>query len=51
VLAETPYSFKTRFENDKGTNPEELIAAVSAASVGNPKASAMVTQPAVAART
>jgi lipoyl-dependent peroxiredoxin len=27
VLAETPYSFKTRFENEKGTNPEELIAA------------------------
>ena len=22
VLAETPYSFKTRFENEKGTNPE-----------------------------
>ncbi|WP_407121910.1 OsmC family protein [Bradyrhizobium sp. STM 3561] len=30
VLAETPYSFKTRFENEKGTNPEELIAAVHA---------------------
>ena len=27
VLAETPYSFKTRFENEMGTNPEELIAA------------------------
>ena len=27
VLAETPYSFRTRFENEKGTNPEELIAA------------------------
>src|SRR3954451_23373446 len=27
VLAATPYSFKTRFENQKGTNPEELIAA------------------------
>src|ERR1700723_1781905 len=26
VLAETPYSFKTRLENEKGTNPEELIA-------------------------
>jgi len=25
VLTETPYSFKTRFENEKGTNPEELI--------------------------
>ena len=22
VLAETPYSFRTRFENEKGTNPE-----------------------------
>ena len=21
VLAQTPYSFKTRFENEKGTNP------------------------------
>ena len=26
VLSETPYSFKTRFENQKGTNPEELLA-------------------------
>jgi osmotically inducible protein OsmC len=30
VLAETPYSFKTRFENEHGTNPEELIAAAHA---------------------
>src|SRR3569833_1934848 len=30
VLAETPYSFKTRFENEKGANPEELIAAAHA---------------------
>jgi lipoyl-dependent peroxiredoxin len=30
VLASTPYSFKTRFENEKGTNPEELIAAAHA---------------------
>ncbi len=30
VLAETPYSFKTRFENEKGTNPEELVAAAHA---------------------
>jgi lipoyl-dependent peroxiredoxin len=31
VLKSTPYSFKTRFENDKqGTNPEELIAAAHA---------------------
>src|SRR5262249_35755669 len=26
VLSQTPYSFTTRFENGKGTNPEELIA-------------------------
>jgi osmotically inducible protein OsmC len=30
VLDETPYSFKTRFENEKGTNPEELLAAAHA---------------------
>jgi osmotically inducible protein OsmC len=30
VLSNTPYSFKTRFENEKGTNPEELIAAAHA---------------------
>ena len=30
VLSKTPYSFKTRFENEKGTNPEELIAAAHA---------------------
>jgi len=31
VLRDVPYSFKTRFENDKqGTNPEELIAAAHA---------------------
>lgn len=31
VLAGTPYTFMTRFENAKGTNPEELIAAANAA--------------------
>src|SRR5262245_65192791 len=31
VLANTPYNFKMRFENEKGTNPEELIAAAHAA--------------------
>ena len=31
VLAQTRYSFKTRFENEKGTNPEELIAAAQCA--------------------
>ena len=30
VLSETPYSFKTRFENERGTNPEELLAAAHA---------------------
>ena len=28
---DTPYSFRTRFENEKGTNPEELVAAAHAA--------------------
>lgn len=31
VLSNTPYSFATRFENQSGTNPEELIAAAHAA--------------------
>ena len=30
VLSATPYSFGTRFENEAGTNPEELIAAAHA---------------------
>ena len=30
VLADTQYSFSTRFEDGKGTNPEELIAAAHA---------------------
>lgn len=30
VLANTQYSFSTRFENGTGTNPEELIAAAHA---------------------
>jgi lipoyl-dependent peroxiredoxin len=30
VLSETPYSFTTRFEGEKGTNPEELVAAAHA---------------------
>lgn len=30
VLDSTPYSFRTRFEDQKGTNPEELIAAAHA---------------------
>ena len=27
ILKETPYSYRTRFENQLGTNPEELLAA------------------------
>src|ERR671930_11038 len=30
VLSGTPYSFHTRFEEGKGTNPEELLAAAHA---------------------
>ena len=30
MLRSTPYSFTTRFEGEKGTNPEELIAAAHA---------------------
>ncbi len=30
VLANSPYSFHTRFEDGKGTNPEELLAAAHA---------------------
>lgn len=30
VLADTPYSFTTRFEGEKGTNPEELVGAAHA---------------------
>ncbi len=30
VLSETQYSFSTRFEDGRGTNPEELIAAAHA---------------------
>ena len=30
VLRSTPYSFTTRFEGERGTNPEELIAAAHA---------------------
>ena len=31
ALARTPYSFGTRFENELGANPEELLAAAHAA--------------------
>ena len=30
VLSSTPYSYKTRFESEPGTNPEELLAAAHA---------------------
>jgi osmotically inducible protein OsmC len=30
-LNQLPYNFKMRFENEKGTNPEELLAAAHAA--------------------
>lgn len=30
ILSDTPYTFATRFEGAKGTNPEELIAAAHA---------------------
>ena len=30
IMSHTPYSFKTRFEGEPGTNPEELIAAAHA---------------------
>jgi lipoyl-dependent peroxiredoxin len=30
VLSDQPYGFKTRFEDEKGTNPEELIGAAHA---------------------
>ena len=30
VLSNTVYSYPSRFENDKGTNPEELLAAAHA---------------------
>lgn len=30
VLSSTPYSFSTRFEDVKGTNPEELVGAAHA---------------------
>ncbi|KQN20670.1 osmotically inducible protein OsmC [Sphingomonas sp. Leaf33] len=30
VLSDNPYGFNTRFENEPGTNPEELVAAAHA---------------------
>jgi osmotically inducible protein OsmC len=31
ALSSVPYNFRMRFENEKGTNPEELVAAAHAA--------------------
>jgi osmotically inducible protein OsmC len=31
ALSKTPYNFRQRFENERGTNPEELVAAAHAA--------------------
>ncbi len=31
ALSSTPYNFRMRFEEEKGTNPEELVAAAHAA--------------------
>jgi lipoyl-dependent peroxiredoxin len=31
ALSRTPYNFRKRFENEAGTNPEELVAAAHAA--------------------
>jgi len=31
TLSSAPYNFRMRFENEKGTNPEELVAAAHAA--------------------
>jgi osmotically inducible protein OsmC len=31
ALSNIPYTFRMRFENEKGTNPEELVAAAHAA--------------------
>ena len=44
VLRDTPFSFATRFENAKGTNPEELIAAAHAACFSMAFANYLATQ-------
>lgn len=43
ALSRTPYSFTTRFENEPGTNPEELIAAALAACFTMALAAKLVT--------
>lgn len=44
VLRDTPFSYATRFENAKGTNPEELIAAAHAACFSMAFANYLATQ-------
>jgi len=44
VLHDTPYSFVTRFENQAGTNPEELIAAAHASCFSMALSAQLVTQ-------
>jgi osmotically inducible protein OsmC len=44
VLHDTPFTFATRFENAKGTNPEELIAAAHAACYSMAFANYLATQ-------
>ena len=44
VLDDTPFSYATRFENAKGTNPEELIAAAHAACFSMAFANYLATQ-------
>ncbi|MBC8164204.1 MAG: OsmC family peroxiredoxin [Roseiflexaceae bacterium] len=44
VLQSTPFTFATRFENAKGTNPEELIAAAHAACFSMALANYLSTQ-------
>ena len=44
VLSGAPFSFATRFENAKGTNPEELIAAAHAACFSMAFANYLTTQ-------
>jgi osmotically inducible protein OsmC len=44
VLRDTPFTYATRFENAKGTNPEELIAAAHAACYSMAFANYLTTQ-------
>jgi osmotically inducible protein OsmC len=44
ILNNTPYSYKTRFEGEQGTNPEELLAAAHAGCFTMAVASAITRQ-------